>query len=120
MSSEEFAEFRDRSLIDNVVYLYLNQHHAVDASFELGDGWTHNTAQTRRSLDFAGCALNLLGCADERALERYFEKHPDVANFFGNELFNANGQMKPDFVAFVNRAIEHFMENRNPDPSSAG
>ena len=39
-SEQEFEEFRRYSLVENIIYLYLNEKWATNRTTELGNGWT--------------------------------------------------------------------------------
>jgi hypothetical protein len=113
LTQDQFNSFRDRSLVENVVYLYLNQEYIAERSYEIGEGQAFHTAQLDRSLDFAGCSLSLLSFADATHLQQYFDDHPKLIESFTEDLFDSNGQMEPDFVKFVEYAIEHYQKVRD-------
>ena len=111
-SEQEFEEFRRYSLVENIIYLYLNEKWATNKTAELGDGWTHNTNQAGRIVDFAGWSMDLLEFDSAEELESVLQSEKFFFDFHGEDLFDKSRNMKPGFRDFVLRAVQHYKSKR--------
>ena len=113
ISQEEFDRFRERALLDNVIYLYLNEHLATNTKFDLSYGVTFSTDQQNRMLWNAGMSLHLLGLDSLNNVNDKLSNDTDRIDWFGDDLYASNNEINESFADFVERSIERYLEHLN-------
>ena len=108
ITQTEFDDFKTRSLMDNVIYLHLNEEIATNTTFDLSDGVKFSTDQNGRMLRIAGQSLHLLGINSSEELNNILKKDTYRIEWFGNDLFQENGNISDSFADFADRSIEHY------------
>ena len=111
ITQQEFDQFKQRALLDNVIYLYLNEHLATNTKFDLSDGVTFSTDQQNRMLWNAGMSLHLLGFNSSADVNSTLKIDPDRIDWFGEELYAANSDIKESFADFIERSIDRYQEH---------
>ena len=108
ITQTEFDDFKTRSLMDNVIYLHLNEKIATNTTFDLSDGVKFSTDQNGRMLRIAGQSLHLLGITSSDELNEILKKDTDRIEWFGSDLFHENGNINDSFADFAKRSIENY------------
>lgn len=114
MTQNEYDEFVTRSLLDNIVYLCLNEELATDTENIISDRIRTRTAQPDRSLMQTGHSMELLGLNDSSELNKLFQADRRKIDWYDESLFDENGQITESFADFVDRSVERFQSIKNP------
>ena len=113
-SEVDFADFRQSSLVENIIYLFLNERSATNKKTILANGWTENTDQKGRTLRFAGHSMDLLQLDSSEQLVPLLKKDDRYFDWHGDELFDQNREVKTEFREFADRSIQAFHYTTGP------